>query len=719
MECTSKKEVLKLFESTLSFLLFFTIYILVLQNQNLNRERIFFLLSSVGLAIHIGIILDAFLFLTEITFQYSLIPLSLIILGLLCGLLFTNLKEKNRAKQLTLISMLSNSFANNSDIDININLNQVLKLIGINFKVEDVALYFLSNDGNKIRQKFKWNKDEYYQKENTEELVDSIFPWWMENSLRTEKPCYFKEKDFPPVGKIERELTGIGKCKSLFVLPLQSKAQILGFLTLQSSTQSKKYSRDDKEILQIVKNFLTPALLKIEYEEEILRKSLYDSLTELPNHALFIDRLEKELMWAKRANKMVGVAFIDLDMFKVVNDSIGHEGGNEVLKIVAKRLKFCAREHDTVARFGGDEFLIMLTNINYIEDLEKIAEKIVHSFTTPVVFRDYEFNVTASVGISVYPTDGLDANILIQMADTAMYAAKTSGKNSFMLCSNTLKKEVAKKTLMRKKHNSALEKNELKIYFQPQINSLTREIIGVEALLRWFNPELGIISPVDFIPLAEQTGQINEIGEWVIRNACKQIASWNKNRKNPISVAINLSRMQLQSSNFPRVVDKIIFDTGIDPRNLDFEIRESLTDKHSKTVLNTLNELKELGGNISLDDFRLENFSVQNIKGLPLDKVKLNMQFLLNKAVTDKDDLIAKAIIELVKSLEIKVLAERVEHIAQNEFLIKNTCDELQGYYFYKPMAAESFEEILLSNRAERTVEKLDTKLISVTSFST
>lgn len=433
-----------------------------------------------------------------------------------------------------------------------------------------------------------------------------------------------------------------------------------------------------------------------ESEKKLNQMAFYDSLTALPNKDLFKDRLDQEIHKSKRNSHLIGVMFVDLDSFKSVNDTIGHTSGDYVIKETAERLSSCLRKSDTVSRFGGDEFLILISDIEKIEDIHKISNKIIDAFIKPITVQNNEFFISVSAGIAVYPVDGEDSESLIKNADIAMYTAKGNGKNQCVFCSPEMKEDVIMKLKLTNDLYRALDRNELFLYYQPQIQVETEEIIGVEALLRWKNEEFGMVPPADFIPLAEKTGLIKPIGLWVIRTVCEECISCRNYYNRDIRISINLSIEQLKDANFISRVGEIIEETQTDVNNIQIEITESVAFINEPFVLERIYDLKKLGFTISIDDFGTGYSSLSRLKKFPIDLIKIDMEFVHGISTdSQKDKAIIRSIIQISKNLGIKVLAEGVESQEQFSFLKEEKCDEIQGYYFYKPMSSHELKKIM------------------------
>ena len=431
-------------------------------------------------------------------------------------------------------------------------------------------------------------------------------------------------------------------------------------------------------------------------EKKLYRMAYYDSLTDLHNKDWFVEQLNQSIHRAKRNATMLGVIFFDLDSFKSINDTMGHPTGDSVLRMTATRLSSCLREEDTIARFGGDEFLINVSEINNLEDLKRITDRIMHVFDDCITVRDIEYYLTASVGVAVYPIDGEDSETLIKNADIAMYRAKVEGKNQCVYCSQTIKDETIIKMKLSNSLYRALDRNELYLHYQPLIKTDTQEIVGFEALLRWNNQEYGMVSPDVFIPMAEQTGLIRPIGLWVIKTACEQLKAFRNSCDKDIFVSINLSIEQLKDNNIAEKISKILRDTEMDVKNIQIEITESIAFNEDHHILQRLKDIRNLGISVSIDDFGKGYSSFNRLRTFPIDLLKIDMDFVRGiNSESQKDRAIIKSIIQIAKNLSIKVLAEGVETEEQYKYLKDNGCDIIQGYYFYKPMPAREIEKII------------------------
>jgi diguanylate cyclase (GGDEF)-like protein len=468
-------------------------------------------------------------------------------------------------------------------------------------------------------------------------------------------------------------------------------------------TTKDKYAKlaevGNKEFIHIRKS-INSLLTKIENNQErITNMALYDQLTGIPNRTLFNDLLRRDISLSSRNGKIIGVVFIDLDDFKSVNDTLGHEMGDELIRQISDRLTSSIRKHDTVARFGGDEFLLILNNMIEISDLQKKVGKIVDVFREPFILNEMEYFVTCSAGVSVYPVDGEDSETLIKNADIAMYNSKSNGKNAYSFCSEIIKEDITEKIELTNYLYRALERKELVVYYQPQICIENKKIVGFEALLRWNHPTKGLLLPGKFISLAEHTRLINPIGKWVLETVCKQIKLWADMGLGSMRIAVNVSLIQFLDPDFLNIVKSTILGTEIDPQSIEIEITESIAINKSLNIEPILYALKEFGVSIAIDDFGTEYSTLTRLKNLSVDRIKMDMQFVHSISKSDKDDAIAKIIIQLAKNLNMNVIAEGIETENQMNFLSMNACDEAQGFFYYRPMKAEDAEKLLLEQR--------------------
>jgi diguanylate cyclase (GGDEF)-like protein len=451
---------------------------------------------------------------------------------------------------------------------------------------------------------------------------------------------------------------------------------------------------------------MTACLLEDEREAaelaavEIEHLAYHDALTGLPNRPLFIDRLIVALAQATRSPQPLAVFFLDLDRFKDINDSLGHSVGDSLLKAVAERIRRCVREGDTIARFGGDEFTLMIPKIETVEDAAKIAQKIIDTLKIPFVINERELFITTSIGISLFPNDGMDPETLVRNADSAMYRAKDQGRDNYQLYAPTMNARALERLALENLLRKALSHKELVLHYQPVVDARTQAIVGVEALVRWQHPELGLLSPAHFISVAEISGLIIPIGQWVLRTACRQLRAWQKKVEYPLSVSVNLSARQFQAPDLMNQIRAALHDTGLPPTSLQLEITESNAMQNADNTMYVLAELKALGVRIAMDDFGTGYSSLNYLKRFPIDTLKLDQSFVRDVVDDRSDAAIVSAVISLAHSLNLQVVAEGVETAAQLEFLRKERCDFIQGYFYSAPLSAEQLEPLLLERRA-------------------
>lgn len=422
----------------------------------------------------------------------------------------------------------------------------------------------------------------------------------------------------------------------------------------------------------------------------------HDALTGLPNQRLFKTRLNLALEAAKRNDSKIAVLYMDLDRFKLINDTLGHNVGDELLQNVAGRITECLNKQATVSRQGGDEFTIILSGLTH-EELEQAIQDILYAFSKPFVLQEYQLYVTPSIGISVYPSCGDSADILIKNADTAMYRAKEKGKNTYQFFNATMGIQIHQKLSMENALRKALENKQFVVHYQPKVDVITGTITGAEALIRWQHPELGFVAPSEFIPLAEETGLIIPIGQWVLNTACEQFKEWQTKEMLQLSVAVNLSMLQLRQENFVEMVQQVLNDTGLDPQHLEFEITESKAMNNVDLFIQKLIALKKLGVGISIDDFGTGYSSFGYLKQLPIDTLKIDRSFINDITNSEEDAAIVQAIIAMAHILKLKVVAEGVETANQLSLLEQYKCNAVQGYYLSRPLAAEDFVRMLRS----------------------
>jgi diguanylate cyclase (GGDEF)-like protein/PAS domain S-box-containing protein len=437
----------------------------------------------------------------------------------------------------------------------------------------------------------------------------------------------------------------------------------------------------------------------------------YDALTGLPNRTLLHDRLNNALAAARRRGNIVALLFLDLDRFKIINDSLGHSFGDLLLIQAATRLKKEMREQDTVARVGGDEFIIVLTSLNSVAELGLIAARIVESVSSEFIIKGRSLGITCSLGISVFPEHGQDGETLIKNADSAMYCAKEKGCNTLCFFTNEMNTSVMERLTLENSLRSAIDREELFLMYQPQVNVASGEVTGLEALVRWQHPALGLVMPDTFIKVAENSGLITAIGEWVLKTACSQIRKWQFEGLLVVPVAVNVSAVQFRQEGFSELIKHVLHETGLDPQYLELELTESLLLSNADVMFGVLKNLKDMGLKLVIDDFGTGYSSLSYLRQFPVTKLKIDRSFIRDVAVNSDAAAITTAIINMAKGLGLKVNAEGVEDEAQLLFLREHECDEFQGYYFSRPLnvqdVAITLRKPLILNPAESLVAPL------------
>lgn len=521
----------------------------------------------------------------------------------------------------------------------------------------------------------------------------------------------FNKKAEEITGYTAEEIMG-NKCTTFALEPCTNKCGLFSG-NFKAPVQGKECTikRKDGEIRTILKN---ADLLKdangnilggVESFEDITERkqtekmlnymAYYDSLTSLPNRMLLNDRLTLALSYAHRNKEMLAVMFLDLDNFKTINDTLGHTVGDKLLQSVSRRLSDCLREGDTIARLGGDEFVLLLPQIKHEEDAAKVAKKVLESLKPPFSYEGQDLHVTTSIGISLYPHDGKDVQTLLKNADAALYRAKEEGKNNYQLYTPALNAKAFERLSLENSMRKALERGEFILYYQSQIDLESCETMGMEALIRWQHPELGLIQPTDFIPIAEETGLIVPIGEWALKNACKQGKEWQDRGYESLRISVNLSAIQFMQQDIVDMVERALSETGFNPENLELEITESVLMHDPETTTETLLKVKETGVKVSIDDFGTGYSSLSYLKQFPIDRLKIDRMFIHALTENSNDAAIAKAIIAMAHNLGLKVVAEGVEETIQLEILRSLKCDEVQGYLFSIPLPVEEATKLL------------------------
>jgi diguanylate cyclase (GGDEF)-like protein len=433
---------------------------------------------------------------------------------------------------------------------------------------------------------------------------------------------------------------------------------------------------------------------RLQNEARIRHQAYHDTLTGLPNRASLAEQLEAAIRRARRADWTLGLVLLDLDRFKLVNDSLGHHAGDQLLRIAAGRIQRCIRDSDTLYRMGGDEFTVLLENVRGPEEAAAVSQRILEAFAEPVRLQTHEIAVTASIGIALYPRDDVNGERLVKSADTALYRAKELGRNRYAFFAPEMNQQVESQLLLEAALQRAIRAQEFVLHYQPRVCSATRRVVGVEALLRWQHPQRGLIEPAEFIPTLEETGLIVQVGAWVLETACRQAREWH-DRGMPVRMSVNISPLQFRSESLVSTVAQALESSGLSPQLLELELTESLLVDNTEGALSLMARLKQLGAMISIDDFGTGYSSLGYLKRFPIDVLKVDRSFVRDLAASPKDAAIVEAISALARSLGIGLVAEGVEDATQAEFLRARYCTEMQGYLFSRPVAAEALPDIV------------------------
>ncbi|MAN35749.1 MAG: hypothetical protein CMF89_05110 [Candidatus Marinimicrobia bacterium] len=509
-------------------------------------------------------------------------------------------------------------------------------------------------------------------------------------SLLLNKDIYknlIKTHNIEPIGQ---------SCFNWLGVPLKlANGKTIGMICVQNYTDDYIFNEEDKKILQYSSDQIAMAIKRKIDDIKIHKQAHYDDLTGLTNKALFHDRLDQAIHNAERKDEVLAILFIDLDNFKYVNDSMGHSTGDKLLKIIGNKLIESTRKSDTVSRWGGDEFCILLPNIKRLSGVYKLCDRILNTHLNNIIIEGQELHITASIGVSLFPQDGKNPDMLIKNADAAMYKSKELGKNQFHLYKPDMNEEVMERLNVETNLFRAIKNEEFQIVYQPQLSLKTNKIVGFEALVRWNQPDMGVLAPYKFIPIAEETNLIIPLGEWIIKKVCEQAKLWHDKGYN-LKAGINISAKQFNQDKLVEIIQNTINDTSIKPSLIELELTESIIMKNVNRTLKICTELKKMGVSISVDDFGTGYSSLSYLKDFPIDKLKIDQSFISNLADHDGDDAkIANLVIDLGHKLGLEVVAEGVETQNQIDFLRKYACDEIQGFILSKPLEINEFENLI------------------------
>ncbi|MEA5503397.1 EAL domain-containing protein [Halotia wernerae UHCC 0503] len=518
------------------------------------------------------------------------------------------------------------------------------------------------------------------------------------NALSNGQPISGLTREFPLA---EQKLLIRESIQSLLLVPLRLDDQFWGYLGLADCSQERCWSRHEESTLLTMAASISGAQQRQQVEEKIRYQALHDLLTGLPNRLLFNELLAKALPNAVRNQESLAVMFLDLDRFKVINDTLGHTLGDRLLQNVAQRLRDSLRSGDTVARWGGDEFTILLTRVSCLDEVTQVAWRILQSLENVFYLDGHELYVSGSLGIALLDEHSPDTETLIQHADSALYFAKDQGRNNYQYYTTTLSTKTPELLTLEKSLRCALDRGEFTVYYQPQVNIATGQITGMEALLRWQHPEMGLVAPNTFIPLAEESGAIILIGEWVLRTACIQNRAWQQAGLPPITIAVNLSPKQFRQPKLAEIVAKILQETGLESHFLELEITETTAIEDLEFTRTVLLDLEKMGVHLAIDDFGTGHSSLSRLQLLPLHNLKIDRSFIKELTTDVRVAHIVTAIVTLARTLGLRLTAEGVEKQEELDFLKSIHCEDVQGFLFYKPLSADKATETLQTERAK------------------
>lgn len=588
--------------------------------------------------------------------------------------------------------------------DKNITLLKATELSAKALHVERVSIWLFNDD-----QTVLTCADMYLNETDTHEngaiLTENDYPRYFrairsgeilaaDNAREDERTSEFSENYLIPLN-----------IYSMLDSPIVQHESIIGVICHENTEAIKTWEPDEQDFacsmvnaislsLEIKKRELMQAELKVQ-KETLHHHAHHDSLTDLPNRFLFNDRLKQTIKQALRDSTKIAVLFIDLDHFKGINDSMGHKVGDELLVEVAKRLKNEIRQTDTLARLGGDEFSIVINQVNNNDSVVEVTQSLLKIMNTPIELRDQSFYVTLSIGVAVFPDDGNTPDELLKNADAAMYQAKDDGRNTYQFYTQSMTEKAFERIAMESSFRDALHNEEFIVHYQPQVNAETDMVIGMEALVRWQHPSMGLISPSKFLTFANDTGLVVPLDQWVMKTAMSQHASWYESGLQPGVLALNVTLRQLQQEDFIESIESLLEETECKPQWLELEVTEGQLMKDKNSTIDILNQIKGLGISLAIDDFGTGYSSLSQLKRLPINKLKIDQSFIRDLPYDDEDIVISKTVIALAKNMGLSVIAEGVETEAQKEFLLQNGCHYIQGFYYSKPIVASALEEKL------------------------
>ncbi len=597
-----------------------------------------------------------------------------------------------------LISCISTDLISVTHVNLNERINEMLPNLGAILDANRVIYFSQKDIKTPLHSTGKWFTPETVNR-NSHDSIVLTDEMWLTQQLSSNKPVFIEStSELPEAAHVLKAVLNDYDIYNIIFIPISRSNGTLSLFCIENMGTAGLAALKNVDLLNIIFNLLSHTIKRVDMENNILYTANHDYLTNLLNRRALTSELDQAIEDAKQSDSKIGVIFIEIDSLRLVNDTLGHDGGDTLIKTLSNKLLENSKNTCTVGRYAGNEFICILKNTANDPEITSAAQLLSAVLREPLSINDQEFQPTVSIGISVYPSDGDTTASLVKNANAAMYKAKHLGRNQIYLCSEALKNEQRDINRIVKGLYKALEREEFYLHYQPQVDARTEEIIGVEALIRWQHPELGFISPAVFIPIAEKIGIINEIGKWVLKTACTQNKKWQEAGYQSLLMAVNVSTKQLKLVNFPNQVQDILQKTGMQSTLLELEITESVAMGDIEPVLNLLGSIKDRGVLISIDDFGTDYSSLSRLKMLPIDKIKIDKQFIDGIETSDKDRAIIRSIVDLSKNLKIKVIAEGVEYKNQLNYLQENKCDEIQGYYYYKPMPPEELEKLLKKN---------------------
>jgi len=590
--------------------------------------------------------------------------------------------------------------------DLNHALREITEAAAQTLEVERVSVWLYNQDHSKIHCLDLYENSQGQHSEGVELAAVSYPAYFQALEHARAIAAHDAHTDSRTQEFSEFYLTPLG-ITSMLDAPIWLHGEMVGVLCYENVGLMRQWTLEEENFAAAIADLVSLSIetdKRKQAEETIRHQALHDQLTGLPNRTLFNDRLSIALANARRHKEMLAVVFLDLDRFKKINDTLGHDVGDLLLKAVVERVKNSVRQGDTVARWGGDEFTLLLPQIAGKQDAINIAKRILDALKPVFNLNGYEARISLSIGIAVYPFDGEDAETLVKNADVALYRTKEDGRNGYQVYSLTMNSQASELLTMENNLHQALERGEFVLHYQPQINIATGKITGMEALVRWQHPEFGLVSPATFIPLAEQTGLIVPIGEWVLWTACTQNKAWQDAGLPKLRMAVNLSARQFQQSNLIEIVERTLSETGLDPHYLELEVTESVTMRNLELAKTVLTNLYNMGIQLSMDDFGTGYSSLSYLKQFPFRTLKIDRSFVLDLTTNPKDAAIIAVIIALGKELNLRLIAEGVETEAQKDLLRCLQCEEMQGYLFSRPLPAKDATELLQQSGRESVV---------------